>query len=368
MRIGFDAKWLFSGNPSGRIVVRNLLENLSLNGKDHEIFVFLKKSERGIKFPYDAPNFHPVYVWGKNNFLSNFFVIPVKAYSLKLDICVFQYFSPLFANFKKINFIYDVIFKSNPEYFSLIERIYFSPMKILARLSHGVCTGSESEKKRLLKYGFSTGEKITIIYNGVTNDFKPKENQDKSLLNEVSGKYNLPEKFLLYVGRLNERKNLSNLVKSITFLKNPSIKLVLAGAYDWKKSNLRTLTTNLGLEKRVIFTGFVEDKYLAPLYSLAKIFCYVSFDEGFGLPPLEAMASGVPVVVADTGSLPEICSDAGHYADPSKPEEIAQQIDLLLKDKQLYLEKRKLGLERAKFFTWEKAAKKILIVCENTLK
>ncbi len=365
MRIGFDAKWFFSGNPSGRVIVRNILYHLLADHSQHDWYIFLRKEERSNDFPYKGPRMHLVYVWGKVNLLSNLLIVPLKAWPLKLDIMIYQYFAPLISNAKKVTLINDVIFKSNPEYFTLRERLYFSPMRFLARHSQRICTISHSEKRRLVYYGFSKEEAVDVIHLAADERFKPRKLHEPRILAEVISRYRLPERFLLYLGRLNVRKNLANLVRSIPLLKDRTIKLVLAGAYDWKTFDLRRPLKALGIEQRVILTGRVEDKYLPALYSLAEIFCYVSFDEGFGLPPLEAMAAGVPVVAANTGSLPEICAQAGTYVDPFKPEEIARAIDLLMEDKKLYEEKRRLGLERSKSFSWERSAGQLLEVCQK---
>ncbi len=384
MRIGFDAKWFFTGNPSGRVIVRNLLQRLLDNNqyKEHEFYIFLDKADKDKDFPYAGPNVHLVYVWAKINLLSNFFFVPLEARSLGLDVFLFQYFAPITGKYKKITFINDIIFKDHPGYFTLTERLYFLPMGFLARRAHRLITISHSEKERLIYYKFfrrisrrirqqnscsTASGQIEVIHLGVDNCYKPKEEHPQSLLEETREKYHLPGKFLLYLGRLNERKNLANLVKALPYLEDKNIQLVLAGTYDWKMYDLPALTKALGIQDRVIFTGYIEDQYLPPLYALATVFCYVSFDEGFGLPPVEAMASGVPVVAANTGSLPEICEQAALYAAPGDPQEIAAQIDRLLSDPAVYEEKRALGLQRATTFTWEKAACQVIETCQTTI-
>ena len=147
---------------------------------------------------------------------------------------------------------------------------------------------------------------------------------------------------------------------SITLLKNKNIKLVLAGSYQWKMFNLPEMIKMHHLEERIILTGYVNDELLAPLYSLATLFCYISYDEGFGFPPLEAMASGVPVVVANTGSLPEICAEAGNYVDPHDPGAVAKSIDRLLENEVLYSGKKAAGILRSKHFSWENSARDLM--------
>jgi len=368
MRIGFDAKWYFNGNPSGRIVVRNLLKEFIAINTEHEIYVILNKKDYDKNFPFENDKVKLIYVWSGINLLSNIIVVPIIISKYKLDVCVFQYFAPIFGSFKKIVYIHDVIFKAHPEFFTLKERIYFSPMKFFARWADAIITVSEFEKKRIKQFHFlGRKTKIRVIYNGVNKKFKSKKHFKSKELEMLESKYNLPERFLLYVGRLNERKNILNLLKSIKYLKDEEIKLVLGGTYDWKMFNLQQKIEELNLNERVLVLGYINDNELPMLYSLAYVFCYVSFEEGFGLPPLESLASGVPVVVSNTSSLPEVCGEAGTYCNPFDSVDIANKIKMLLEDNALYAVKKQLGLEQANKFSWKLSAEKLLSVCEKTV-
>jgi glycosyltransferase involved in cell wall biosynthesis len=346
MRIGFDAKWLFNGNPSGRIVVKNLLEKLLELNTANELYIILNKKDINKTFPFKNDNVKLIYVWGGINLLSNIIVVPIVLLKYKIDVCVFQYFAPVFGKFKKIVYIHDVIFKSHPEFFTLKERIYFFPMKFLAKRSHGIITVSEYEKKKIKQFHFlGSKTKICVVYNGVDGKYKPKKYFDSQVIERLRLKYNLPERFLLYVGRLNGRKNILNLIKSIIYLKNKEIKLVLCGKYDWKMFNLPQKIEELGLNDRVLLLGYICDDELPILYSLASVFCYVSFEEGFGLPPLESLASGVP----------------------NDPENIAEKIDLILSSSDIRKTKIDIGLNRTKGFNWQNSAKVLLQFCEHIL-
>jgi glycosyltransferase involved in cell wall biosynthesis len=287
---------------------------------------------------------------------------------LGLNICVFQYNSPFLSSCKRIVFIYDVIFKTSPQFFTIWERLYFYPIKFLSKRAEKVCTISESEKKRIANLKFSSINKIDVVYCGVSNQYVPKSQLNPVFLQSTKEKYKLPQNYILYVGRLNERKNISNLLIGFSLIKNKSISLVLGGTYDWKMFNIYKKVKDLLLEDRVVLTGFIDDAYLPAVYSLAKIFCYVSYDEGFGLPPLEAMASGIPVVVGNTGSLPEICGEAGNYVDPHNPRDIADMIDKILDEHDIYKKKKEIGLEIAERFTWQKSAETLFRCIETTFK
>ncbi|MBI1770269.1 MAG: glycosyltransferase family 4 protein [Bacteroidetes bacterium] len=211
-----------------------------------------------------------------------------------------------------------------------------------------------------MSFDFSKkSEDIVVAYHGVDTIFKPRENYSAAILDEVRKKFNLPDNFLLYVGRLNLRKNVEHLLRAIPLLKNKTIQLVIVGANDWKKSNHNHIIEELNITGRIHFTGAVY-RELGIIYSMATIFCFPSYAESFGLPPLEAMASGVPIVVSNATSLPEICGDAGHYIHPNRPEEIAAGIDKLLNDSDYYAQQKQRGLIQAKKFTWDHAAKTVI--------
>lgn len=368
MRIGFDGRWFFSGNPSGKVIVRQLLRQLIIHHAEHEYFVFLPRREQHLEFWLQAPHVKIVYTAGKNGFLINCISIPWQARKLDLDVCVFFYFSGVFGRYKKIVFINDITFLAYPEYFTWKERLYFWPMHFLNRRADRICTLSRSEKERIVRFNYAPADKIAVVSLGVDEGFVPLSGHDPQRIQEVKAAYGLPEQFLLYVGRMNERKNILNLLKAVKALEDQNIKLVLAGKVNWKMFDLHLKIKELALQDRVLLLGQVAEADLPVLYALATIFCYVSFAEGFGLPPLEAMASGVPVVVSDRDSLPEVCAEAGSYVDPQKPEDIAAAIDRLLLDPELREEKRANGLLRAKCFPWQESADKLLQVCREVVK
>lgn len=360
MKIGVEAKWFFEGPASGRVVIRNLVKQIIDLDTNDELYIFLDIKAKNKAFPHKAPNVHLVYVWAGNNMLSNVFVMPFYAWSLHLDICIFQNFIPLISNFKRYAYIHDVLFNTHPEYYSLIERIYLWPLKYLSRFSHRLCTVSQTEKQRMVDAGYGKEPLIDVVYHGVDDCFKPQECHLVTELRNTSEKYGLPEKFILYVGRLNVRKNIFNLLKAIPNLKDSSIPLVIVGGYDWKMTSVDNLLDVLGISNRVIFTGPVYGDDLPRIYALATVLCFVSYAESFGLPALEGMASGVPVVISNRTCLPEICGNAALYADPDSPVEIAQMIDRLLENKLLWQNMRMLGLQRAQNFTWSASAKNLI--------
>jgi glycosyltransferase involved in cell wall biosynthesis len=369
MKVGIDAKWYFEGPPSGKRVVKNLVDQILQREDNNEYIIFLNRNHRNRVFPIELrqKKITSCYVWAGNNLLSNIFVLPFFSKRFKLQALLYQNFISPWDKAKKVAYIHDVLFLSNPEFYTIYERLYFSPLRLLTKFADSIITVSEEEKKRLLSYQFThLPSKISVAHHGVDSSFAPRFDHSDQISLEIRNRFNLPQKYLLYVGRLNLRKNIDNLLRAIPLLRNDEIKLVIVGAVDWKGSNHIKTIEKLGIKNRVIFTGAIYDE-LGLIYSLSILFCFPSLAESFGLPPLEAMASGVPVVVSNTTSLPEVCGEAGNYVDPTDPSSIASVINGLLQDEELYAIKRRKGLNQAKKFTWENAANTVIDCIEKTV-
>lgn len=238
----------------------------------------------------------------------------------------------------------------------------------LARRALRVLTVSQFSKNELGRYLKLPEEKITVIYNGVDERFGPQPQQRITALKQ---KYNLPVQYILALASRTPHKNFRRVLEAwSTITSKPELsdtRLVVAGGLT------RTLRRDPALAKlfmqpRIYDLGYVPDEDLPALYSGAAVLVYPSLYEGFGLPPLEAMACGTPVVVSNVASLPEVVGDAGVYTNPYDVEDIALGIYRTLTDKDLRRELRKKGLARAKLFTWEKAARETLAVFEEVLR
>jgi glycosyltransferase involved in cell wall biosynthesis len=189
------------------------------------------------------------------------------------------------------------------------------------------------------------------------------ERRESSATAAVRAKYGLPQGYILYVGTIQPRKNIDTLIEAyhrLNQVRNGMPKLVIVGRKGWLYDKLFARIAELGLVDEVIFTGFVPDEELPHIYDGARLFTYLSFFEGFGLPPLEAMACGIPVVTSDTTSLPEVAGDAGISVPPADVDKVAAAIAKLLDDP-VYAELLgQRGRERAQLFSWEAAARETL--------
>lgn len=357
MKIGIDAKSFFTGPISTRKILQNLIPELLNLYPDIHWVIFLDKKDKAFDFPKKGMNIHIQYVWAENNQISNLFVLPYYIKKHKLDLVVYQMFPSITTSIPAIAFIHDILFKDFPKFFTWKERLYFFPISYLTRRASRVIATTEFVATDLLKHNYVADRSlIDIVPLGVSSEFKPAEHFDAALLKSVAKKLNLPDRFMLFVGRLNVRKNLENLLKSIPLVQDKHIPLVVVGKAEWKAPELKNILSDPKIQHRVILIGNISDKDLPVVYALSTIFCFPSFAEGFGLPPLEAMASGVPVVVSNTTSLPEVCGDAGVYTDPGDTNSIADAINSLLENPDFYTQKKQMSLARSGEFTWEKSA------------
>ncbi|MDF9298573.1 glycosyltransferase family 4 protein [Geobacillus stearothermophilus] len=260
---------------------------------------------------------------------------------------------------KQIVTIHDAAIYSKPEGFTKIFIYWYKFLfKILSIIACRIVTVSEFSKNELVHYCKVKQNKIRVISEG----WEHIQRADADL--DVFQKYNInPKKYILAVSSLNPNKNFQGIVKAIESLGNIGADIVIAGGTNPKIFS----ASNDSLPNTVRYIGYVTDEELKALYEKAAGFIYPSFYEGFGLPPLEAMACGCPVIVSNVASLPEVCGDAALYVDPYSPEDIAEKIKLLLSDDKLREELKRKGLERAKLFSWEKCAKETIKVIEEVL-
>ena len=259
---------------------------------------------------------------------------------------------------RRIVTIHDVYHLAFQHALSLPQRIYAKLMLNQAiRKSDIVLTVSEFSKQEIIKYT-GTQSDIKVIYNGIEPHWY--KEQPVSLSKR--------DNYILYVGNVKPHKNLVRAIKAFSFLKEKNLKFKIVGKKDdfiMADKEVEKIARKLG--NRVEFTGYVRDSELKELYRKARLFLFPSLYEGFGLPPLEAMACGTPVIVSKVASLPEICGDAAYYVNPYDVNDIARGIEIVLKNEELQKELIQKGRKRVKLFSWEKSAKKLIEVIEEVV-
>jgi glycosyltransferase involved in cell wall biosynthesis len=264
--------------------------------------------------------------------------------------------------------IYDLSFVLFPQRLQPWRRLYLRwGSTMSARRATRVVAISASTRGDIINLLGVPGEKVDVVPCGVDDDFRPVD--DPGLLDQLRRKHSLPPRMLLFVGTIEPRKNLTTLLKSYALLRERmhAPPLVIGGPPGWRHGEVFSLVEELGLGDEVLFPGYIARDELPLWYNVAELFVYPSLYEGFGLPPLEAMACGTPVVVSDTSSLPEVVGDAGILVDPTSAEEIAQAMERVLTDGALRDSLRARGLDRARAFTWQRAARETVEVYERAM-
>ena len=235
---------------------------------------------------------------------------------------------------------------------------------VIIRHADKIIADSHHTKKDLMRFFHTDDKKITVIHLGASPDYKQMSNQE---INSIKTKYKLNFPFILSVGNLEPRKNIPTLLKAFSICKRkmPEIKLVIVGQKGWKYAEIFSTLTDLHLDNEVIFLHYIPHEDLPAIYNAAELFVYPSLYEGFGLPPLEAMQCGIPVITANTSSLPEIVGDGGIMVSPYDIHGLADMMFQLLSDDNLRKENIRYGLSRAQMFSWEKCAQQTQEVYEE---
>ena len=263
-------------------------------------------------------------------------------------------------NARHIVTFHDLFVVDSPQWYTSAYAVWYGlSQRTLARTASHIIAVSEYTKSRLIARFAVDPAKISVIYNGV--DTAVFSNAHASVT-QARAALRLPAKYLLTVGSLEPRKNLKTLLaawQNVVAELPPDTWLVISGSSD------ANVYKNAGLHDwppRVFLTGYVPDQYLPGLYAGSLAFVYPSLAEGFGLPPLEAMACGVPVVTSNTTALPEVCSSAALYFDPINSSDLARAIKRLVEDQNLRQKFSELGRDRASCFNWERTADQTLHV------
>lgn len=271
------------------------------------------------------------------------------------------------ANARRITTVHDVIpyiyANSSTTLDWLIYRLW---LPIAAHRTDTIITDSEQSKEDIVKHLSMNANKVKVIPLAASEQYRPLQPQ---AVQPVLAQHQITTPYILYVGSIAARKNLPRLLEAYANLRKWSTKwtLVIVGARKWKSSPVYETVERLDLAQHVHFTGFVEEEDLPALYNGADLFVFPSLYEGFGLPPLEAMACGTPVVTSNTSSLPEVVGDAAILVDPYNVEEITAAMRSVLEDPDLAQDLRQCGLTQAAKFSWERTARETIAVYEQVL-
>ena len=281
-----------------------------------------------------------------------------------------EHLLPRFKQAKSVFTLHDLIFNFFPKHHLPRNRIFLSlAMPLFLRRADAIICVSEHTKRDAVKLYAIDEAKTKVIYEGVHPRFKPVT--DVQVLQRAKERYNLPDKFILAVGTIEPRKNLITLFEAFkTLIANsqwPDLSVIVVGKQGWLFEETFRAVHERGLTGRVKFPGFVADEDLPAVYSLAKAFAFPSVYEGFGFPPLEAMACGTPVVCSNASSLPELVGQAALLLPPTAADEWAAALNRVLTDRGLAQDLRGRGPHQAAKYSWDVAARETRQVYEQSL-
>jgi glycosyltransferase involved in cell wall biosynthesis len=358
LKVGIDARTISEKGGVRRYVI-NLINNLS-KLKDIDLIIFyndkkligtFKKCKEISLFPH-RKFLLPIY---------DLLILPLYCKKMKIDVLHLPKSScNFFKSFKKVTTLHDLIPITHPETEKKLNWLYWKlNFWLVSKFADKIITVSNFSKQQIIEnYKVDKG-KITVIYHGAD---KKIEKRNKKEIEQVKKKYNLKNKFLLFVGTIQPRKNTIRCIEAISLFREKNkekLDFVIAGRKGWKV-NSKLLNKNF-----VKILGFVPEKDLANLYKNAEALLYVSLNEGFGFPIIEAQSYGCPVITSNISSMPEIAGKGAILVNPYNINEIKTAIKKLTRDKSLRDNLIKEGYKNKKRFSWEKCARKTLNIYKN---
>ena len=371
MRIGIDARTLFAPKTGDRTYALNLARALPQLDQNNEYLLLTRRippNQPILPFPVPS-NCQVVELHGASDWGFTMSALPRFVKRERLDVLHVQYITPFTKSCKLITTVHDVSWKRLPQSFPRKDRWLlnlFLPHAL--RLADMVITDSEASKIDLLKFFNLRDNKIATIPLAAEDRFF--EKPSIATCQAIWKQLHITPPYLLYLGVLQPRKNLERLIKATAILKARGglhRKLVIVGKHGWGHKLLDELTVRLGLKDDVQFVGYAPDNALPAIYQGADAFIYPSLWEGFGLPVLEAMALGIPVITSDCGSLSEIASDAAMLINPYDVNALANTIECVTTNSDLRRQLRAKGKERARQFRWTNTARETLRVYEKVV-
>ncbi|AUZ84344.1 glycosyltransferase family 4 protein [Methylophaga nitratireducenticrescens] len=353
MRLGIDIHTVGARQTGNETYIRNLIKAMLASDEgQHEYFLYQTKE---VALPEWMSKATIRKVTPHNPLLRIPFGFPLALKKDQIDVALFQYVVPPVMPCPVVTMVHDISFEYFPEFFNPLSR---KRMQLLipfsARKSAHVLTVSEFSKRQIIEKYRIPEDKISVTYNGVSDIFR--HVTDALWLSHVLQKFGLDQPFILAVGNLQPRKNIERLVRVYAQLRKKDLiqhDLVLVGQMHWQGHAILNEIQKHGIEKHVKTTGYVNDTELVALYNRADVFVYPSLYEGFGLPIIESMTCGTPVITSNVSSIPEVAGEAALLIDPASDQELSDSLVRLVTETKLQDELIQLGFLQAKRFDWK---------------
>jgi glycosyltransferase involved in cell wall biosynthesis len=365
MRIAIDARIAYYTRAGiGQYTVR-LAEHLA-SLAPHETFLLLQ-SRKDREALVQQPHVHRVGLWTPSHNRLEQLLLSLELPLRRLDVDVLHspdFIPPLRLNhLKSVITVHDLAFLRWPHFLTEDSARYYGQIDQAVERADHIIAVSHSTRDDLVNLLGVPTERITVVHEAADPLYRPVPAPTARAT--LKGKYPLPEEFIFFVSTIEPRKNIGTLLRAYHHLRHHyGVKagLVLAGTIGWLSDQVFDDVDALDLQDHVTFLGRVDNGDLLYLYNAARCLAHPAFYEGFGLPPLEAMACGTPVVVSNVSSLPEVVGDAALLVDPEEEEELAIALYRLLQDDELHASLVQKGLARAQVFSWERTARETMAV------
>jgi len=364
LRVAIDARALLSQKTGIGTYTRGVASGLAaLPGLEVGLFSPRALSESDSRGPWSVhSDAHPFgMIWAQTS-------LPRRCAEWKADVLLSALtIGPVRGRIPFVSVVHDLTAWTHPEWHAARTLVGFAPLweRTADRAARFLCVSKTTAEDLLRRYP-ETAPRVRVVSNGVDQDFTPAPEGDAS--EQTRRRFAEGQRYLLYLGTLEPRKNVETLVAACERLwarRRSRPDLVLAGGAGWKTSSLHRRIVRSPFRDKIHLAGYAPREVARELYRAAEVFVYPSLCEGFGLPALEAMACGIPVVVSTAPALIEVGGNAALYADPRDPVELARQIERALEDVPLREQLRRAGPERAASFSWEAAARQTADVLEE---
>ena len=357
MKILLDAHMVGEEESGNETYVANLIRHLQALGLPGSFLLATAHPKALAKIIMLDDQFRSVSV-STSSIRRVFYDLPRIAARERVDVMHVTYAGPPYGHCPLIVSIHDISYKEDPKWFSLKDRLVLNAgVSATLRRAASVITLSEYSKSRIMQSYAVPARRVMAVPLAADANFRPID--DTQTIDEKLTRYGIRKPYVLAVGNLQPRKNLSALIQAFALLTSRGkfpCQLVIVGKHRWRGSEVQASVESLNLVGTVVVTGYVPTADLPFLYAGADLLAYPSLYEGFGLPILEAMACGTPVVTSNVTSMPEVAGDAAILVDPTSVEDIAQGLERVLLDESLRRELSRKGLARASEFSWKKTA------------
>lgn len=352
MRIAIDARMINPGSMHGIArYVFELLKCLTTSGVGHQFFIIVNDDSplEAIEWPSHMQLARVRGTWFS---LRQQWELPKLLKDLKVDLLhAPSFMAPLACPCKLVMTIHDLNHMVLPQFYTPFHQFYYQVfVRGCVRRSEYILTVSQFSKDEIVRHFDIAPERVHVTYNGVSDHYRPVTDPER--LAYVRDLYELPERFVFCVSNNKPHKNVHQLVRAFCH-SNVDLPLVLACPVD---RNIIRVAENYGKKHLIYFAKFIDEEHLPSVYSMTHLFVYPSTYEGFGLPPLEALSCGAPVVVARSSSLPEVVGDSAIFTNPFDYQDIARALELGVRDDELRKKLSRLGVQHARRFSWQSMA------------